>query len=189
MSQPVLSSQPTQILHLVRKLIYNFSLISLRVSVQGRSFQFQYGFSLPKNLFGLRPPTYQQVTNLIRKMKSSASPGPLDQVSIICFKHCPYLRSYVTSIIHSIWISHTAPSTWKKACTIVIHKNGDINGPSNFRPITLQSVCNENIYIMLTKRNLQALSENNYIEHKIQEGFTQTISGSLEHTTQMSSII
>ena len=46
----------------------------------------------PINEFDLTPPTYQQVTNIIRKMKTSGSPCPLDQISITCFKRCPYLR-------------------------------------------------------------------------------------------------
>ena len=73
-------------------------------------------------------------------MKSSASPCPLDQLSIICFKRFPYLRSYLTNIIHEIWKSQAVPTTWKKACTILIHKKGNTSDPSNFRPITLQSV-------------------------------------------------
>ena len=35
--------------------------------------------------FDLDPPSYQQVTAVIRKMKASGSPCPLDQVSIISF--------------------------------------------------------------------------------------------------------
>jgi hypothetical protein len=48
--------------------------------------------------FNLEPTTYQKVTNIIRKMKTSGSPSPLDQISIICFKRCPYLRTYLTEI-------------------------------------------------------------------------------------------
>jgi len=43
--------------------------------------------------FDLDPPTYEQITHVIRKMKASGSPCPLDQISIICFKRCPYLRT------------------------------------------------------------------------------------------------
>ena len=35
--------------------------------------------------FNLDPPTYQQITNVIPKMKTSGSPCPLDQLSINCF--------------------------------------------------------------------------------------------------------
>ena len=64
--------------------------------------------------FNLDPPTYHQATNAIRKMKASGSPCPLDQISVICFKRCPYLRSYLTEIIRSVWLSGTIPSRWKK---------------------------------------------------------------------------
>ena len=40
--------------------------------------------------FNLEPPTYQQISNVIKKMKASGSPCPLDQLSIICFKRCPF---------------------------------------------------------------------------------------------------
>ena len=48
-------------------------------------------FEIPNWIqFDLELPTYQQVTNIVRKMKSSGSPCPLHQLSIICFKRCPY---------------------------------------------------------------------------------------------------
>ena len=58
-------------------------------------------FASPQKPFDLYPPTYQEITNVIRKMKPSGSPCPLDQISIIFFKRCPYLRSYLTEIIHA----------------------------------------------------------------------------------------
>ena len=81
----------------------------------------------PEVQFNFDPPTYQQITNVMRKMKSSGSPCPLDQLSIISFKHCPYLRTYLTELIHDIWLSGTVPTEWKRACTILIHKKGNIN--------------------------------------------------------------
>ena len=146
-------------------------------------------FASPKVPFNLDPPTYQQVTNVIRKMKSSAYPCPLDQLSIICFKRCPYLRSYVTNIIHEIWKSQAVPTIWKKACTILIHKKGDTSDPSNFRPITLKSVPLKIFISCLRSAIFKSISQNNYIEQDIQKGFTTKVSGTLEHTVQMSTII
>ena len=94
----------------------------------------------PEVQFNLDPPTYQQISNVIRKMKSSGLPCPLDQLSIICFKRCPYLRTYLTELIRESWLSGIVPTEWKRACTILIHKKGNTNDPTNFRPITLQSV-------------------------------------------------
>ena len=70
-------------------------------------------------------------------MKASGSPCPLDQVSVICLKRCPYLRLYLTAIVVEIWKSGHIPVVWIKAVSILIHKKGDSDKPENFRPITL----------------------------------------------------
>ena len=139
--------------------------------------------------FDLEPPTYHQVTNIIRKMKASGSPCPLDQVSIICFKRCPFLRSYLTDLIHAVWSSGSIPSEWKKACTILIHKKDNTSVPSNFRPITLENIPLKVFTSCIRNAMYFFLTANNYIEHNIQKGFTPNISGNLEHTTQMANII
>ena len=145
--------------------------------------------SNPAIEFNLDPPTYQQITNIIRKMKSSGSPCPLDQLSIICFKRCPYLRSYLTDLIREIWLSKTVPTEWKKACTILIHKKGNTNDTSNFRPITLQSIPLKVFTSCLRNAMYSFLVSNNLIEQSIQKGFTPNLCGTLEHTAQMANII
>ena len=64
----------------------------------------------PQVEFDLDPPSYQQVTAVIRRMKASGSPCPLDQISVICFKRCPYLRTYLTELIRAVWLSKSIPS-------------------------------------------------------------------------------
>ena len=59
--------------------------------------------------FNLEPPTYQQISNVIRKMKASGSPCPLDQLSIICFKRCPFLRTYLSEIIRTALVNWIRP--------------------------------------------------------------------------------
>ena len=139
--------------------------------------------------FDLQPPTYQQITNIIRKMKTSGSPCPLDQISIICFKCCPYLRTYLTELIQAVWLSGTVPDEWKKACTILIHKKNDTNLPENVRPITLQSVPLKVFTSSLRNAMFSYLLANSFTEHGIQKGFTPHISGTFEHTAQMAYII
>ena len=143
----------------------------------------------PEVQFNLDPPTYQQITNVIRKTKSSVSPCPLDQLSIICFKRCPYLRTYLSELIQEIWLSGTVPNEWKKACTILIHKKGNNDDPSNFRPITLESIPLKIFTSCLRNAIYSFLASNNFIEHGIQKGFTPNLSGTLEHTAQMADII
>ena len=143
----------------------------------------------PEVQFDLDPPSYQQVTNIIRRMKASVSPCPLDQLSFICFKRCPFLISYLTDLIRAVWLSGTIPSEWKKACTILIHKKGDPNTPSNFRSITLESIPLKVFTSCLRNAMDSFLTANNFIENNIQKGFTPNLSGTLEHTAQMANII
>ena len=73
-------------------------------------------------------------------MKSSDSPCPVDQISILCVKHCSYLRSHVTEFIRLVLSSGQVPSYRKKVCAILMHKSCATNHPSNFCPITLEFV-------------------------------------------------
>ena len=146
-------------------------------------------FNAPTSPFNLDPSTYNEITNVIRKMKPSGSPCPLDQISVISLKRCPYLRTYLTEIIQTSWSSGAVPSEWKKACTILIHKKDETDNPANFRPITLESVSLKVFTSCLRNKIFDFLSENNYIEHNIQKGFTPKVSGSIEHTAHMAHII
>ena len=90
----------------------------------------------PSIPFNQSLPSHEKVTNVIRRMKTSGSLCPLDKISIISFKRCPYLRSFLTNIICVIWESGHIPANWKKTCTILVHKKGSRDNPANFRPIT-----------------------------------------------------
>ena len=127
--------------------------------------------------------------SLIPQQHHLISPCPLDQISVICLKRCPYLRTYLTEIIHVSWSSGIVPSEWKKACTILIHKKDVTDNPANFRPITLESVPLKVFTSCLRNKIFAFLSENNYIEHDIQKGFTPNVAGTVEHTAHMAHII
>ena len=122
-------------------------------------------------------------------MKASTSPCPLDKISIICFKRSPYLRSFLSEIIRVVWLSGKVQSEWKKASTILIHKKDSTNDPSNFRPITLESVPLKIFTSFLRDSIFTFLKHNGFIEHQIQKGFTSKVSGTLEHTAMMSHLI
>ena len=146
-------------------------------------------FEPPTHRFNLQPPSYQKVTAVVRRMKSSLSPSPLDLISNICFKRCPYLRSLLTEIIRIIWKTGSIPSTWKNACTILIHKKGSTDDPSSVRPISLEFVMLKIFTSTLHDSMYDFLKQNNHIECQIQKGFISKISGTLEHTSIMGHII
>ena len=122
-------------------------------------------------------------------MKASGSPCPLDQISIIVFKRCPYLRSYLQLVFKKISSSGQIRSMWKKAVTILIHKKGEQNDAQNFRPITLGTVPLK-IYTSFPRNRMYSfLNKNGYIESTIQKGFTLGMAGTFEHTSHMSYLI
>ena len=64
----------------------------------------------PNIPFNLSLPSHQKITRIIKRMKSSGSPCPLDQISIICFKRCPYLRSFMLNIWTEVIRSNNLPA-------------------------------------------------------------------------------
>ena len=72
---------------------------------------------------------------------------------------------------------------------MLIHKKGDHSDPANFRPITLESTPLKIFTSCMRDSMFAFLSANGYIEHRIQKGFMPKLSGTYEHTAQMSQII
>ena len=121
-------------------------------------------FSLPawipilqeaKTEFDLEPPTYQEVSRIIWRMKSSKSPCPIDQISVIMLKRYQFLRTYLSDIINHVWSSKKIPAAWRLVTTILIHKKGSPDDPGNFRPITLSAHLPKNFHIYPSKSYVQ----------------------------------
>ena len=108
-------------------------------------------------------------------------PCPLDQLSIICFKRCPYLRYYITDIIKSIRSSGIVANEWKKSCTLLAHKKGDKMEPGNYHPMKLASVPLKIFTSPLKHFSIVILHFNNFIEYEKQGFHTKLIRGSRTH--------
>ena len=122
--------------------------------------------------FDLDPPSYQQVTAIIRKMKASGSPCPLTQVSInISFKRCAYLRTYLTELIRAVWQSGSISSEWKKPAIYLFIKKA-LNHSLKFPTNHIESIPLKVFTSCLRNAMYSFLTANNFIEHNIQKGFT-----------------
>ena len=82
--------KPNQILpNFNREICTNYFSKILRTTRPLRSYvipEWIPKFSRPIIDFRREPPSYQEIAKIIRKMKASGSPCPLDQVSVICLK-------------------------------------------------------------------------------------------------------
>jgi len=139
--------------------------------------------------FSNQPVTYKKICKVINRIKSSGSPCPIDQLSIICFKRCPYLRSYILNVCNEVIAKNSIPESWKKAVTILIYKKGDESLPENFRPITLEPITLKIFTSIIRDQIFEFLLNNNYIETYYQKGFTPKMSGTFEHIAEMENII
>ena len=91
-------------------------------------------FPPPEKTLDSNPPTYAEISQIIKRMKTSESPCPLDQISNTCYKRCSYLLSYLTAIIAEILEKNVIPPTWKKVITILIYKKGSTTQLSSHQP-------------------------------------------------------
>ena len=132
---------------------------------------------------------YHEITRIINSMKSSEPPCPVDQISIICLKWCPYLISFILNICTEVLRRNTLPTQWTKAATILIHAKGDPSLLENFRPITLEPVGLKIFTSLLRNRVFTYLIINQYIESHYQKGFMPGMSGTFEQRVEMSHII
>jgi hypothetical protein len=131
------------------------------------------------------PPTYQDITNIVRKMRAKSSPCPFDGLSIIIFQKCPILRTHLARLLSACWMKSHFPAIWKRATVSLIHKGGPLDTPGNFRPIALQPVLGKILNSAIRNRLHKFLTNNNLIDVKMQKGFLPGVDGVTEHIAQL----
>ena len=113
-------------------------------------------FENPTTDFNMQQPTYAEGAKIFLIMKSSASPCPLDQISVIAFKKCPVLRLRLTNILQTAWTEILGHS-------ISVQK-GDAGNRENFRPITLQPLLSKVFTSIIRKRLSTSLWKTNALK-------------------------
>src|SRR5712675_2005339 len=134
-------------------------------------------------------PTYKDITRIVSAMKGGSSPCPLDGISVIVFKRCPILRTYLASLFSACWSKKYFPKLWRRATGILIHKKGDTSDPQNFRPIALQPVIGKIFNSCIRNRLWDFLFSNHLIDTSMQKGFWPGINGVTEHTELLSYLL
>ena len=183
MSNPVSTNQPA---------IYTFFKNRQRAKHVNKSFSspvWMKKLNQPSKELDLSPPSYREIASIIRKMKSSGSPCPFDQISVIVLKRCPIVRTMIWKIIEKSWKIGKVPTVWKNGLTVLIHKKGVNTDRGNFRPITLEPVLCKVFTSWMRNRIYKHLCKNEYIETNIQKGFWSGISGTIEHTQHLTYLI
>jgi len=137
--------------------------------------------------FDLSPITPSLGKRTLYSRSSNSSPGD-DGISYHHLKKMPSIHHYLATLFSKVLLENQeAPHPWSGATIKLIHKSGDTNIPSNFRPITL-SVVGKLFHNILATR-LENFAIDNIVDNSAQKGFLTNINGTMEHIFAISAIV
>ena len=112
------------------------------------------------------------ISKLLSELDPSKSPGP-DGISPIILKCCAAEIAPVLQIIFSQSMSTaTVPSDWRTANVTPIFKKNDRSNPSNYRPISLTSICCK-VMERIIYHSIMKHLQDHHILNQCQYGFRQ----------------
>ncbi len=146
----------------------------------------------PREQMSIEPITAEELTNAIRRSKSSSSPSPIDQLPYMLFKRCPSLSVALLDLFNSVLSHGEVPSGWKAAVVKLIGKSSaqtEPTAPGNFRPIALTPTVSKLLSGILKDRWLRHMTTNGYLDSDIQKAFLPVTPGVTEHQSKLAAII
>ena len=115
---------------------------------------------------------YSDILTAISQLKNSVSQSPDSIPSIFIKKTSKQIVKPLHIIFNFSMKTGQIPSIWKKAIVIPIYKKGEINKPTNFRPISLTSpICR--LLEKINHKRMMSHILNNQIISDAQHGFVQ----------------
>jgi hypothetical protein len=86
------------------------------------------------------PPTYNEVNDIIQKLRNNKAPGPDNIISELIKGGGQKLKHRIYMLILKIWEKDELPADWENSIICPIYKKGDRLQCKNYRPITLLNV-------------------------------------------------
>ena len=127
------------------------------------------------NRFRPRPVQPDTVADTVKKIKTKNSYGADGITSRFLKDSMSVLTFYLTVIINTSIVTGSFPGEWKHAVVCPLHKKGEMNEPSNFRPVSLLPVMSKVLEKVVTNQLYEYLSENNLLSNT-QHGFRSHLS-------------
>ena len=114
--------------------------------------------------------THEQVHDELRSLNESKSPGPDRLHPKVLRETADMITAPLLTIYqHSLDIGEV-PEAWKRARVTAIYKKGSRNGPGNYRPVSLTSICCKVMEKLILQAFVKHMSQNNLFT-KEQLGF------------------
>ena len=144
----------------------------------GRNDQYTYTNTMTENNcnpFRPTPIDNKTLVLTISGLKNSNAQG-CDKISLRFLKDSlPVTLSYITCIVNTSIVTGVFPTQWKHAIVVPIHKSGDVEDISNFRPISLLPVLSK-ILEKVISMQLKNYLECNALLSNTQHGFRSNLS-------------
>jgi hypothetical protein len=117
-------------------------------------------------------PTLDEIEDQLKNVKANTSPGH-DGIGYDVWKRfATQVSPLLTTMFGFCWRHRRVPSVWKVGNVRLIHKKGDMNAVSNWRPICLQPTIYK-LYTGLLAQRLSSWLEGNALLPMSQKGFRQ----------------
>ena len=116
---------------------------------------------------------YDMVYSVQRNLDGESSPGP-DNVHSCLLKKCAAALAYPLTIIYQRSLASAClPVVWKESFVVPLYKSGSRSDPSNYRPVSLTSVCCKVFERMISDHIMSYLEEHNLLSSR-QYGFRKS---------------
>lgn len=121
-------------------------------------------------LASFSPPDLHEITEEIKALKNNKAPGPDGYTGQTLKRNVDFFAPILLHVTTLILKSGEFPRVLKDASVILIHKEGNIDDLSNYRPVSLLSVFSKIVEKLIAKR-LTAHLDVNHIWSEQQFGF------------------
>ena len=110
------------------------------------------------------------VAKLLRGLKAHKATGPDEVPARLLKEAADQLAPILTTIFRSSYQQATVPEEWRKASVVPIFKKGDHATASNYRPVSLTSICSKVMEHIVSSQIMRHLDLNNILSNA-QHGF------------------
>ena len=115
------------------------------------------------------------VAKLLRRLKAHKATGPDEVPARLLTEAADQLAPILTTIFRASSQQATVPEEWRKANVVPIFIKGDHAADSNYRPVSLTSICSKVMEHIVSSQVMRHLDLNNILDNA-QHGFRKRLS-------------
>ena len=138
--------------------------------------------------YNMSPFKPSDIKKALGKKDKTSAPG-YDYIIYEYLFNMPHIHKVLATVFTMIRDTGKVPDIWGCIKVKLIHKNGNIEEPSNFIMIALTLNIAKLYHTLEAERTIQFMISNNYIDPQAQKAYMDRINGCVEHITVVHEII